>query len=485
MLSRIGMNIGRLARPIVAATRVTVPRMHTVSSRAVLASTQRCWQTTSLREAVAEKVPLWRNDLKELRANHGAKELGSIDVNSVIGGMRGLKVMISETSLLDAEEGIEFRGFTIPECQKQLPKAAGGNEPLPEGILWLLMTGDMPTAEQVSALSADLQARSEVPAHVNKVIDALPRNMHPMSQLCSAVCSMQVESEFAQAYQDGKMNKMNQWEFALEDSLNLIAQLPTVAARIYRNRFHDGDVIAPQTNLDWGANFAHMLGIQGKDFAELMRLYLTIHTDHEGGNVSAHATHLVGSALADPFLSYSAGMAGLAGPLHGLANQEVLRWIMQFREQLGGDVSIDHIKQACWDTLNSGKVIPGYGHAVLRKTDPRYTCQREFAIRNMPEDPLFGLVSKLYDVVPDILTEHGKTKNPWPNVDAHSGVLLHHYGLTEMEYYTVLFGVSRALGVLSSYVVDRSLGLPIERPKSVTMGWIKNHFDTDSGERNM
>ena len=169
-------------------------------------------------------------------------------------------------------------------------------------------------------------------------------------------------------------------------------------------------------------------------------------------------------------------MSALAGPLHGLANQEVLRWLQKFKEGLGDKpINDDTITEACWDTLNGGQVIPGYGHAVLRKTDPRYTCQREFALKHLPDDEMFKLVSTLYNVVPGVLTEHGKTQNPWPNVDAHSGVLLQHYGLKEAEYYTVLFGVSRGLGVLSSLVVDRILGLPLERPKSMTTEWIRNN----------
>ncbi|MES1915178.1 MAG: hypothetical protein MHM6MM_007160, partial [Cercozoa sp. M6MM] len=285
------------------------------------------------------------------------------------------------------------------------------------------------------------------------------------------------ESKFAKAYRDGA-HKSTYWQYYVEDTLDLVARLPEVAARVFRNKFRDGEIIAPDHSLDWGANFAHMLGFDEPEFKELMRLYLTIHTDHEGGNVSAHATHLVGSALSDPYLSFAAGMTGLAGPLHGLANQEVLRWIMQFKQRFGDTTpSNEDIKEAVWDTLNNGQVIPGYGHAVLRKTDPRYTCQREFALKHMPEDELFKLVSGLYEVVPGVLTEHGKTQNPWPNVDAHSGVLLHHYNFTESDYYTVLFGVSRALGVLSSLCIDRALGFPIERPKSLTMELIKKRFD--------
>jgi len=199
-----------------------------------------------------------------------------------------------------------------------------------------------------------------------------------------------------------------------------------------------------------------------------MRLYLTIHSDHEGGNVSAHTTHLVGSALSDPYLSFAAGMCGLAGPLHGLANQEVLVWLTGLRQELGDDVTEDQMKEYIHNTLSSGRVVPGYGHAVLRKTDPRYTCQREFALKHLPDDKLFKLVATIYNVVPPILNSLGKVKNPWPNVDAHSGVLLQYYGMTEMSYYTVLFGVSRALGVLASLVWDRALGLPLERPKSMS-----------------
>lgn len=221
-----------------------------------------------------------------------------------------------------------------------------------------------------------------------------------------------------------------------------------------------------------------MIGFEDPAFYELMRLYLSIHTDHEGGNVSAHATHLVGSALSDCYISFSAGMNGLAGPLHGLANQEVLKWVKNMQKELNtANPTAADVEKFCWDTLNGGKVIPGFGHAVLRKTDPRYTCQREFALKHMPNDDLFKLVSLMFDVVPGVLTKHGKTKNPWPNVDAHSGVLLQHYGLVQEEYYTVLFGMSRAMGVLSTLVSSKYLGMSIERPKSVTTDWIEKHFD--------
>jgi citrate synthase len=275
------------------------------------------------------------------------------------------------------------------------------------------------------------------------------------------------------------LKKSEYWRYTLEDSLDLIAKLPGVAAGIFRNTFKGGDKLWTPTdpNLDYSANFCNALGDQfanTEQFKELMRLYLTIHSDHEGGNVSAHTVHLVGSALSDAYLSLSAGMNGLAGPLHGLANQECLKFQKEMMAKLGAaPYTKEAVEKATWDVLNAGQVVPGFGHAVLRQTDPRYACQRTFAMKHLPEDPLFQLVNTIYDVVPGVLTKHGKTKNPWPNVDAHSGCLLQHYGMTQENYYTVLFGVSRALGTLAQLVIDRGLGLPLERPKSVTTGWLK------------
>lgn len=433
----------------------------------------RAASTCGLRERLEDLIPEKQKQIKEFRKEHGNTKVGEVTVDMMYGGMRGIKGLVTETSVLDPEEGIRFRGYTIPECQDLLPHAEGGAEPLPEGLFWLLVTGEIPTEEQVKALSSEWATRADIPSHVTNMIKNFPSTLHPMSQFSSAISALQSESKFAKAYADG-VHKTKFWETTYEDAMDLIAKLPTVAAAIYRNTFYDGDVAPIDSDLDWSANYANMMGYTEPEFIELMRLYLTIHSDHEGGNVSAHTTHLVGSALSDPYLSFAAGMNGLAGPLHGLANQEVLVWLTRLQEQVGVGVSDTDLREFIWDTLASGQVVPGYGHAVLRKTDPRYTCQREFALKHLPDNSLFKLVSQLYDIVPGVLLEQGKAKNPWPNVDAHSGVLLQHYQLKEMSYYTVMFGVSRALGVLSSLVWDRALGLPLERPKSMsTDGLIK------------
>jgi len=424
--------------------------------------------STDLKSVLEKKIPAEQERVKTFRKEYGNKVVGDVTVDMMYGGMRGIKGLVCETSVLDADEGIRFRGYSIPECQKLLPKAPGGTEPLPEGIFWLLITGDIPTEAQVKALSKEWVNRAELPSHVVTMLNNFPSHLHPMSQFSAAITALNSESKFLKAYSEG-VHKSKYWQLTFEDSMDLIAKLPVVAATIYRNSFKDGKGIgAIDTNLDWSANFVKMLGYDNPEFVDLMRLYLTIHSDHEGGNVSAHTVHLIGSALSDPYLSFAGGMNGLAGPLHGLANQEVLVWLMKVKDAVGLTPTDDQLKDFIWKTLKSGQVVPGYGHAVLRKTDPRYTCQREFAQKHLPNDPLFKLVAQVYKIVPPILMETGKVKNPWPNVDAHSGVLLQYYGMKEMSYYTVLFGVSRALGVLASLVWDRALGLPLERPKSMS-----------------
>jgi citrate synthase len=266
---------------------------------------------------------------------------------------------------------------------------------------------------------------------------------------------------------------MAYWEPMFEDVLDLMPKLPTLAAYIYRMKYKADVHIPEDTSLDMGGNFAHMMGIPAP-YDDVARMYFILHSDHESGNVSAHTTHLVASALSDAYYSLSAGINGLAGPLHGLANQEVLSWTMKFMDSLGGQEPTEEvIKKALWDTLNSGQVVPGYGHAVLRKTDPRYMSQREFCLKNLPDYPLFKVISMIFQVAPGVLQEQGKAKNPWPNVDAQSGVIQWYYGLTEWDFYTVLFGIGRALGVLTNITWDRALGYPIERPKSLTTAMLE------------
>jgi citrate synthase len=431
----------------------------------------------NLHDKIAALLPEWRQRVTKLIREHADAVVGQVTVAQVYGGMRGVKGLVTDISFVDPEQGIRFRGHTIPQVLEKLPKPAGGEMPYVGGLYYLLLTGEYPTEQQAEEVEAEWAQRTKVPGHVFTALRAMSKDTHPMTLLSQAVLALQPESLFARRYHEG-MHKDEYWEPALEDSLNLTAKLPIIAAFIYNLKYRDGQEPGFDSKLDYGANFARMVGMEDqRGYADLARLYFIIHSDHESGNVSAHATHLVGSALSDIYYAFSAALNGLAGPLHGLANQECLAWLIGVRDKFGGVPSEAQLRQYAWDTLNAGQVIPGYGHAVLRVPDPRYTAQFKFAEKHLSEDELFKTAQVVFEVVPGVLQEQGKAKNPWPNVDAISGTLQHYYGVREFDFYTVLFGVGRALGVTANYVWARALGQPIERPKSLTTAMLEEQAE--------
>jgi citrate synthase len=420
---------------------------------------------SKLKDKFAATIPKMREDIKNLVKEHGADVVSEVTLKQVYGGMRGVRAMVCDTSNVPPEKGLIIRGIPLKELFDRWP----------EEIFWLLCTGELPSKDEVKDLQAEYKKYGGVPQYVWDVLRAMPKDAHPMCMLDTGILAMEGESKFRARYTEG-MRKEDYWEPTLEDSMRILAVLPELAAGVYRIRYNKGDLIPSDPKLDWGADYAHMLGIDDPDgnFAKLMRLYLTLHCDHEGGNVSAHTCHCIGSALSDPFYAVSGGLNGLAGPLHGLANQECLKWVIEVMEKFGGAPSKEDLEKFAWDTLNAGKVVPGYGHAVLRITDPRFDAFLAFGKEHCADDPVFQTVSRVFDVVPGVLRQVKKIADPWPNVDAGSGSLLYKYGLTEFQYYTVLFSVSRSMGMCSQLIVSRAWGEPIERPKSSTIEWLSD-----------
>lgn len=416
-----------------------------------------------LKEKLASQIPNLTEKVRNLAKQSGKKKVSEVTVEQVLGGMRGVKSLICDTSEVALDKGLIIRGIPVLELTGKWP----------EEILWLLMTGELPDKTELKDLQDDLKKRSEVPEYIWSLLKAFPPDAHPMSMFTSLITAMQRESKFFREYEKG-LKKDKYWEYTLEDSLDMIAKLPAIAAGVYRTRFQKGPVIKSNPDLDWGANYAYMLGVNNNttDWYDLMRLYMTLHSDHESGNVSAFTSHVVGSALSDAYYSVAAGLNGLAGPLHGLANQECLRFVIELEEHFKGVPTDEQLTEFTKERLDKGLVIPGYGHAVLRVTDPRFTAFVEFGKKVMPDDKIFAIVEKLFDIVPQVLMEQGKAKDPWPNVDAASGSLLYYYGVKEYIYYTVLFGVSRSMGICSQLVISRAIGEPITRPKSVTLDWL-------------
>jgi citrate synthase len=420
-----------------------------------------------LREKLASLLPSWRERVKKLVKENGDVKVGEVTIEQVYGGMRDVRAMVTDISYVDPNEGIRFRGYTIPEVLESLPRPYGAAMPYAGGLYYLLLIGDMPTQEQALEVESEWKARASVPQYVFDVLNAMPPDAHPMMLFSTAILALQHESTFTRRYHEG-MRRDEYWEPMLEDSLNLTAKLPTLAAYIYNLKYRSNQQIRPEPELDWAGNFAHMLCVSSPLYMDLSRLYFIIHSDHESGNASAHATHLAASTLSDIYYAFSAGINSLAGPLHGLANQEALHWLLDVHQRFGGVPTKEELRKYAWDTLNAGQVIPGYGHAVLRKPDPRFTAQMEFADCYFPDDELVRIAKLVFEVVPQVLIEQGKAKNPSPNVDAISGALQYHFGVREFDFYTVMFGVGRSLGVTANAVWARALGQPLERPKSLT-----------------
>jgi citrate synthase len=428
---------------------------------------------SKLKEKLQEKIETWRPRTQRLMNEYGDIVIDEVTISKAIGGMRDLKCLVTDISYLDPMEGIRYRGYTLPELFEKLPKPKGSNMPYVEGAFYLLLTGDIPTETEVNEVVDEFSKRRILPRYVYEVIDAFPSLSSPMAMFSSAILTMNRESFFNKKYHAG-INKADYWDSYYEDCLNMLAKLPEIATYIHAKIYRNGNRIQSNPNLDMGGNFAHMMGIAAP-YDDVSRLHFILHADHESGNVSAHTAHLVSSSLSDVYLATSAMINGLAGPLHGLANQEVLLWVQDLMTKMGGNTPTeDELRQFVWDTLNSGQVIPGYGHAVLRKTDPRYTIQRDFCLQHLPNDQLFELSNMLYKIVPSVLMEQGKAKNPWPNVDAMSGVIQWHYGVREYDFYTVLFGIGRAIGICANLIWDRALGYSLERPKSVTTEMLEN-----------
>lgn len=420
-----------------------------------------------LKEKLASQIPALREEAKSIETNHGDKAISGVTIEQLFGGMRGVKGLICDTSEVGLDTGLIIRGIPILELTDKLP----------EEIFYLLVIGELPDEAALKDLQNELHKRSEVPQFIWDMIDSLPTDSHPMMMLNSSILALQHESIFAKKYDEG-ISKDEYWDPMFEDCLNIIAKMPVIAAYIYRRRFNKGERIEPDKSLDWAANYAHMLGIaqENDSFKKLMRLYMVLHSDHESGNVSAFSCQTIGSALSDAYFSVSGGLNGLAGPLHGLANQENLKFIVDMKDEIGHSPSDEEVEQYCLNLLDQKRVIPGYGHAVLRVTDPRFTAFLNFGKSETPDDEIFKIVRQLFEIVPKILIEQGKAKSPWPNVDAASGSLLYHYGLKEYQYYTVLFSISRTLGLASQLIIARAMMSPLIRPKSVTTKWVKSQI---------
>jgi len=418
---------------------------------------------------------------KNLIKENATKEVETTTIAQLYGGMRDVVCMTTETSMLDSYDGIRFRGFSLADIYTNMPSSSqGSKEPNAELIFLLLLLGRMPSTQEVDDFSQELHSKGYLPEYAKKIIDHLPKDMHPMTQFATVMSSLEKESVFAVEYKKG-LKKDKYWEYIYDDAVNMLAILPFVVTYLYNHNYNDSKNIPADKSLDWAGNLAHMLGDSDNSKTsftiEFFRLYTAVHSDHEGGNASAFTAHVVGSTLATPYAAFASAMHSLSGPLHGLAAQTSFNWIQDLIATHDGKAPTkEEVESFINQSLATGKLVPGYGHAVLRKTDPRFTVQMDFAKRHNMHNKNLETVWNVYNVAPKVLGSIGKIKNPYPNVDSHSGVILHSLGFENLEFFTVFFGISRALGILAQQVWDRAMMLPIHRPRSVTTEWVKENI---------
>lgn len=419
-----------------------------------------------LKTTLQEKIPHWRAALQELLKHNAQTQISAVSMTQVIKGLRGVRAVLCDTSYVDPKEGLFIRGKPVLE----LVDRSG------EEIFYLLCTGALPDANALTHLQKDISGRAEVPNYVWQIQDTLPDDTHPMTRLSTAMLSMQRESVFSSRYNAG-MRRDEHWQATLEDSLNIIARLPVIAAGIYRSYLLGKPRIAANPDLGFSENFAHMLGLPDTDgwFQNFIRQFVVVHSDHEGANASVYTSRIVDSSLADLYYSISASMNSLAGPLHGLANQECLKFVLKIQAKFEGVPPDEELSKYVWAHLTAGNVIPGFGHAVLRYHDPRYTALFDLGKEYCPDNPIFQISERLGEIVPPLLKKQGKAKNPYPNIDGISGALLHHFGMKELRYYTVMFSTAQILGICAQIIMNRAVYSPIVRPKSVTTRWLQGH----------
>lgn len=361
-------------------------------------------------------------------------------------GLRGYPVGTCFTSSVSPDLGVTYVGYTLPDLQ-DLPA---------EDVIYLLLNKELPGRAEAAALRAELARRSEIDPRVYDVLRALPRDGHPMEWLIAGLSALGMTGKSAG----------NDYR---EDCLDLIARISTLVAAIYRIRAGWGDPIEPRHDLPFHENFAHMLGLADAApmLPELLRLFYVLHMDHGGGNLSTFVGKAVASGKADMYSSIASAMAALYGPRHGRANQECLAFVKSI-----GTADAQAAEARVREILASGGLVYGFGHAVLRQEDPRAAIQYAFGQEHFADNELVQTALTLREVVPAILKENPKIQNPYPNVDAVSGSVLTAAGLTDPEYYTLLFGWSRVAGIAAQIVDERTFpgkkdGLPIYRPKYI------------------
>lgn len=371
-----------------------------------------------------------------------------ITIDNLETGLRGYPVGYCTTSSVDPMKGLTYVGKPVSEMADWSP----------ERVIYLLYHGKEGSSAEIEAFAQELQKRSRCSTELLEHIRKLPQKGHPMKQFTAAI--------LLAGMLEGK-------EDYREDCLNLIAKVPEIGAAVINHHAGWGIGAPSKPELGYMENFTHMLNVphaNKKELGDVFRLFNVLHYDHGGGNLSAFVGKAVASGLEDLYGSIAGAMCALAGPRHGRANQESLAFVQRTLDTLGEKATPEQVESHIRQLLDKNELVFGFGHAVLRVEDPRATLLYQVASERYPDHPLVKMVNLLRSEGPKVLGENPKISDPYPNVDAISGTLLSAAGFPYPDYYTVLFGIARVVGIGIQIVYERCearerKGTPIVRPK--------------------
>lgn len=378
--------------------------------------------------------------------------LFTITKDNLESGLRGVPVGYCPTSSVDPQLGLFYAGYPVEKLAY--------NEP--EEVIYLLFNRELPNAEQLAEFKKTLVAHSKLNPGVIENLRNLPKEGHPMKWFMHGLNLM------------GMYSGTGDYK---EDAMNVVAQLPELVAAIYRIRSGWGDPIQSKPELGYIENFVHMLNPPdtNEHLLQLMKVFNVLHFDHGGGNLSTFVGKAIASGQEDMYGSLMGAMSALAGPLHGMANQECLRFLKTSLETVEDPTNETEVNNYIDKLFAEGKKLYGFGHAVLRVEDPRATVQYALGEKIAPDNKIFRMAVAMRKLGTEFLKKQEKVSNPYPNVDAVSGSLLTSVGLTDENYYTVLFGMSRCVGIAAQIIYERlearnGKGTPIIRPKYIYSG---------------
>ncbi|KAJ8676439.1 hypothetical protein QAD02_012226 [Eretmocerus hayati] len=450
--------------------------------------------STDLKEALCEKIPLHHDLLRKFREMHGLDVVSQITVNDIYRGLDGVAALIRETSEVDSQNGIKYRGLSMPELCALLPRK--GNSPSAEAVFWLLLTGDVPTHEQTDSLTEDWAERRDRRKHwwwsessreiggvVGGVLRALPQNVPPVARLAIALTALDADQHYRRAVKQGAMS-YTYWEHIYEDSMELLASLPAIVALVSSVEARPTPLAIEKTDwVDFFLDCFHsatdsITEAQKQSLGEFLRLFIAVNADDDGGIPGAHVAQIMGSCQFDASRALAAGVLAYANePTSGTLCQ-YMDFLVQLQNAVGREPKREILRNFVSSLIDKRFQIAG--HKISQFEDTRYKILQEFVKTRVPNDPEIQLSQDISTIYTTQIKK-ARNRSVVAEQNAIAAPLFQFYGLRDMDYNQLLLCMSRALGIVASMIWTTALNAPVERPRAKCTHSYFREFRPDDG----